>query len=296
MSLRQPLEHDPSDSDSFQAACGQQVYYNQEGDNYGNIQGELQVASTQTDYNAAECNIWLCKGFKYSDNTDKVEAYTAGQTVDFKFDIRAPHTGTANVSIVDTATNSIIGTPLISWSSFASTASSDYANQTSFSITIPDDLGSQCSKAGACVIQHWWDAASVNQTYESCVDFTVGGSGAGSSSGSSSAASSAVATSSAAATSSVVANTQVATSATSSASATYVASASSSCTSTLTITRSSATASATSSAAASSSTGSASIPDDFTLSDALEWIDYLYANGQSSYSSKAKREARSFFA
>ncbi|THY26003.1 hypothetical protein D6D01_04659 [Aureobasidium pullulans] len=139
---------------AFQAACGQQVYYNQAGDNYGNVQGELQVAKTQTDYKAAECDIWLCKGFKYEDNKDLVQTYTAGQKVPIKFEVRAPHTGTANVSIVDTATNTIIGTPLISWDVYASTASGIPADQTSFDITIPEDLGSKCSTAGACVIQH----------------------------------------------------------------------------------------------------------------------------------------------
>jgi predicted carbohydrate-binding protein with CBM5 and CBM33 domain len=44
---------------AMEAACGEQVKINQESDNYGNIQGELQVASSQSDYNAAKCDIWL---------------------------------------------------------------------------------------------------------------------------------------------------------------------------------------------------------------------------------------------
>ncbi|RDW69790.1 hypothetical protein BP6252_08810 [Coleophoma cylindrospora] len=171
---------------AMEAACGQQVYNNQASDSYGNIQGELQVAATQSDYNAAECEIWLCKGYKYADNTANVQTYTAGQVVPFTFDVRAPHTGTANVSIVNTATNTIIGDMLLYYSDFADNAFTIPANETSFSITIPSDLGSTCATAGACVIQHWWNAASIDQTYESCVDFTVGASG--SSSGSSSAA------------------------------------------------------------------------------------------------------------
>ncbi|KAI4844456.1 hypothetical protein E4T44_06179, partial [Aureobasidium sp. EXF-8845] len=154
--------------DAFEAACGQQVYYNQAGDNYGNVQGELQVARTQTDYNAEKCKIWQCKGFKYEDNKDLVQSFTPGQKVPIKFEVRAPHEGTANVSIVDTATNTIIGTPLISWDVYASSASSIPSSQTSFDITIPQDLGSKCSTAGACVLQHFWDARSVDQTYESC--------------------------------------------------------------------------------------------------------------------------------
>ena len=168
------------------------------GDNYGNIQGELQVAKTQTDYNAEKCKIWLCKGFKYEDNKDIVSTFTPGQKVPITFEVRAPHEGTANVSIVDTASNTIIGTPLISWDVYASSASSIPTSQTSFSVTIPEDLGSKCSTAGACVLQHFWDARSVDQTYESCIDFTVSGSGSGAAPVSSKAATSAPASSKAA--------------------------------------------------------------------------------------------------
>ncbi|CDM34753.1 CAZyme family AA16 [Penicillium roqueforti] len=159
------------------AACGQQVLSNQESDKYGNIQGELQVAATQTDYNAAECDIWLCKGYKFADNQANIQSYTAGEEVAFTVDIRAPHTGVANVSVVQTSSNTVIGSPLISWDVYASVATGVTANETSFSVTIPDDLGSQCATAGDCVLQWYWYAESIDQTYESCIDFTLGGSG-----------------------------------------------------------------------------------------------------------------------
>ncbi|CAI7631979.1 unnamed protein product [Penicillium crustosum] len=162
------------------AACGQQVLSNQGSDKYGNIQGELQVAASQSDYNAAECDIWLCKGYKFADNKDNVQSYTAGQKVPFTVDIRAPHTGVANV----------IGAPLISWDVYASTATGVKADETSFSVTIPDGLGSQCATAGDCVLQWYWYAESIDQTYESCIDFTVGGSGSGSAASSASSAAS----------------------------------------------------------------------------------------------------------
>ncbi|KAH8659223.1 chitin binding domain-containing protein [Tricladium varicosporioides] len=177
--------------DAMKAACGQQVYNNQASDSYGNIQGELQVAASQTDYDAAACNIWQCKGYKFADNSANVQSWTAGQVVDFKFDVRAPHTGTANVSIVNTATNTIIGEPLLTYADFADNSKTIPANNTAFSITIPSDLGSTCSTAGVCVVQHYWNAASIDQTYESCVDFTVGGSGSSAGSSSSVVASSA---------------------------------------------------------------------------------------------------------
>ncbi|KAL9621530.1 MAG: hypothetical protein Q9160_004060 [Pyrenula sp. 1 TL-2023] len=162
------------------AACGQQMFNNQKADNYGNIQGELQVANGQSDFNAAECDVWTCKAFKYEDNTDKVQTYSVGDTVPITFDIRAPHLGVANVSIV-TSDGVTVSQPLISWDVFASNAIplSEQTNETSFSITIPD-VGDACSTPGACVIQHFWDARSIDQTYESCIDVVIGGSGSGS--------------------------------------------------------------------------------------------------------------------
>jgi hypothetical protein len=58
---------------------------------------------------------------------------TAGQVVDFAFDVRAPHAGTANVSIVNTVTNSIVGETLLYYANFANNAYPTPANQTSFS-------------------------------------------------------------------------------------------------------------------------------------------------------------------
>ncbi|KAG9118735.1 hypothetical protein FRC07_006615 [Ceratobasidium sp. 392] len=51
------------------------------------------------------------------------------------------------------------------------------ANQENFNITLPTDLGNKCATAGDCVIQWFWDARSIDQTYESCIDFTISGSG-----------------------------------------------------------------------------------------------------------------------
>ncbi|RYP61744.1 hypothetical protein DL771_010015 [Monosporascus sp. 5C6A] len=170
--------------DAMRAACGQQMTTNQLADHYGNIQGQLQVANGQADFDAGACEVWLCKGYQFDDNKDNVQSYTPGQVVPIEIEIRAPHTGTANVSIVKTSTNSIIGQPLISFEDYASTAHTIPADQKSFDITIPSNLGNECATAGDCVIQWYWDARSIDQTYESCIDFTVSGSGSGSGSGS----------------------------------------------------------------------------------------------------------------
>ncbi|ORY58241.1 uncharacterized protein BCR38DRAFT_78771 [Pseudomassariella vexata] len=160
---------------AMEEACGTQIYNQLKSDINGNIQGEIQ--NKQDDFTDA-CNLWLCKGLQFADNTANVQSYNAGDVVDVVYDIRAPHTGVANVSIVDTATNAVIGEPLISWDVFASTSTGVTADETNFSITIPD-LAGKCTTAGECVIQHYWNAADVDQTYEACIDFTVGGSSSG---------------------------------------------------------------------------------------------------------------------
>jgi hypothetical protein len=186
---------------AMEAACGKQAAQTLTSDINGNIQGILQTAPKQADYDAAKCNIWTCKGMQFDDNKDNVQSWTAGQKVPMTVNIAAPHTGVANISIIDTATNAIIGKPLLSWGVYASTARTAVANESTFDITIPSDLGSKCSTAGACTLQWWWDAREVDQTYEACVDFTVGGSGSGSGSTPASSAPSAPASKAAAASS-----------------------------------------------------------------------------------------------
>ncbi|KAK8080506.1 hypothetical protein PG997_008324 [Apiospora hydei] len=144
------------------AACGQQVQNQQSSDAFGNIQGELQVAAKDM---TADCNLWLCKGFQFDDNSANVQSYTVGEKVPIKFDLRAPP-------------HRIIGTPLKTYDTFASNSAPQAADEKSVTVTIPD-LGGKCTTAGECVIQHYWDARSIDQTYESCIDFTVGGGGAG---------------------------------------------------------------------------------------------------------------------
>lgn len=268
---------------AMKAACGEQVKVNQESDNYGNIQGELQVASSQSDYDADKCDIWLCKGYKFADNKDNIQSYTAGQTVDFKVDIRAPHTGVANVSVVDTSSNSVIGKPLISWDVYASTATGVTSDETSFKVTIPDDLGSQCDTAGDCVLQWYWYAESIDQTYESCVDFSLSGSGSSSgSSGSSSSSSSAAAS---VATSSSVAASEPSSTSSSEVVATSVpvavqtpsVAATAQSTFATSVRQSTATAAATAAATASAAGSALPFPTD-SAEDVLSWIESLVGN------------------
>ncbi|KAL4994298.1 chitin binding domain-containing protein [Aspergillus recurvatus] len=259
------------------STCGQQVYNNQAADRAGNVQGELQVASSQSDYDADACHIWLCKGYQFDDNKDNVQSYTAGETVDFVIDIVAPHTGVANVSVVDTASNSVIGSALKSWDVYASTETGVTEDETNFSITIPDNLGSQCSEAGACVLQWYWYAESIDQTYESCVDFTVGGSGSGSSSGSSS--SSAAAPSSTSAVSTSTSTTEATTAAPSTTTTTEAKVQVPTTLSTTTRPAETTTAAATETAtetATSATSAATGIPTDGTTSEQLNWVSSIF--------------------
>lgn len=173
---------------AMEAVCGQQVYDNQASNDQGNSQNELQIAQSQSDYNAAKCNLFLCKGYQFQDNTANVQTLSPGQVVPMTAVISAPHTGVMNVSVVNSQTNTMISQPLIYFSDYASNAHTIPPNNTAFSVTMPADLGDQCNTAGVCVLQWWWNAASIDQTYESCIDFTMSGTGSASGGASASAA------------------------------------------------------------------------------------------------------------
>jgi predicted carbohydrate-binding protein with CBM5 and CBM33 domain len=172
--IRSPAPRQPGEA--FKAACGEQPFFQQSSDINGNVQGILQVVGANLD--AAACNLWLCKGFQYDDNKANVQSFSLGQTIDFDINIAAPHTGVANVSVVKTSTNSIIGTPLIEFDNYAAN-SGVAANNSAFSVTLPQNLEGECTTAGDCVLQWYWDAPDIDQTYESCVDFTVAGQAGG---------------------------------------------------------------------------------------------------------------------
>ncbi|KAF2102599.1 hypothetical protein NA57DRAFT_63492 [Rhizodiscina lignyota] len=125
---------------------------------------EMQIAQGQSDFNAAKCELTLCKGYQFADNTANVQSFTAGQVVNLKAVVTAPHTGTMNVSVVDTTQNAVIGDPLIYFPVYASDAAPIPPNSTAFSVTMPD-VSSQCGTAGVCALQWHWNAADVNQTY-----------------------------------------------------------------------------------------------------------------------------------
>lgn len=167
--ISSPTPRQPGEG--LKAACGDQVFNQQSSDKYGNVQGALQ--NLQGSH--PDCRMWHCKGVPFED-AGEVFSYTAGQKIPMTVEIRAPHDGVANVSIVKTSSDTVIGQPLISWDKYALTSSpiSQHPDWTSFDITMPD-VSADCAKAGDCVIQWFWDAPSIDQTYESCIDFKMGG-------------------------------------------------------------------------------------------------------------------------
>ncbi|KAF8063596.1 hypothetical protein FPV67DRAFT_1701541 [Lyophyllum atratum] len=140
------------------------------------VYGPIENAAAKVDagYNATSCHLFFCRGLQFEDNKSNTRVYKPGTVVPFHVDIEAHHTGYANVSVVNLATQKPIGAPLFLWPVYTnnSLGPADWVkNETDFSVTIPD-LGTQCSKGGACAIQWFWYAYNV-QTYQSCVDFTT---------------------------------------------------------------------------------------------------------------------------
>ncbi|THH05940.1 hypothetical protein EW145_g4426 [Phellinidium pouzarii] len=148
---------------TIEGMLGSDIYMNQQ---------QLEMNSHNSEF-TDECLLFQCKGTQLADNTANVHAFTQGQTIPITVFIQAPHTGVANVSVIDLKSNTVIGEPLISWTDYASTSHTIPANNTQFSVTLPTNLGSTCSTAGNCALQWWWDARPIDQTYMSCIDFTA---------------------------------------------------------------------------------------------------------------------------
>jgi predicted carbohydrate-binding protein with CBM5 and CBM33 domain len=238
----------------LKAACGDQVFNTQNSDKYGNVQGSIQ--NLQGSH--PDCRIWQCKGVPFED-AGEVFSYTAGQKIPMKVEIRAPHDGLANVSIVSVKSDKVIGEPLISWDKYALTSvpMSQHPEWTSFDITMPD-VSSECANAGDCVIQWFWDAPTINQTYESCIDFKMGG---GSGNGSTPTEPSTPASSAAPAASSAAASAAPTKSATPTSAAPVA-----------TATPSKAADAAAPSASAGAGSDSGAMPKTFTITTFIAWL------------------------
>ena len=136
------------------SACGVAVNAAIKADNTSYVEQLTKIVAGNTKFDAAACNLYLCKGLQYSDNTQNVQTWKAGDVVPIKIWLRIPHEGIANVSIVDTKQNKQVGEPLKLWTKGYAPGRSESdvpLDQKQFSITVPSGLESTCAQAGACV-------------------------------------------------------------------------------------------------------------------------------------------------
>ncbi|GAB1313708.1 Chitin-binding, domain 3 [Madurella fahalii] len=168
--VRTPATRQPGTA--TEAACGRTMvrFYTDDATSYPEALLRANPRGLTDGYDAAKCNLWLCKGYQFGDNEANVQSYKPGDVVDMEVFIRIPHRGHANVSVVDTASNTVIGTPLKAWAENYAASANPPADQTKFSVTVPE-LEGKCTEPGACVIQWYWFGQG--QTYESCIDFTI---------------------------------------------------------------------------------------------------------------------------
>lgn len=134
------------------SACGESVATLAASDIQSHVEGLPEAAAATIDFDAIACNVFLCKGQQFADNTANVQTYVAGQVVNFLANISIPHEGPMNVSVVETATNIIIAESLIVFDSYADESLAVLpSNNTNFNVTIPTTLGTSCANAGDCV-------------------------------------------------------------------------------------------------------------------------------------------------
>lgn len=150
--VTKPVTREPGDATA--TVCGKKMVQFYKSDNTSYPEA-LMRANGLADpaYNPAKCNLYLCRGYQFADNTKQVLSYTEGETIDMEVYIRIPHKGYANVSVVDMAANKVIGAPLYTWGDGYADAKNFPnlpKNQTSFSVKVPM-LNGKCAEAGACV-------------------------------------------------------------------------------------------------------------------------------------------------
>jgi hypothetical protein len=141
-----------ADGPAMIKACGASVTALFTSDPTSHIEDMPEAAALEANFDPAACNLFLCRGTQFADNTANVQAFQAGQVVNFQATLPIPHKGPMNVSVIDTKTNTAIGAPLISFTSYADESLAQLpANNTDFDVTIPSTLGSACAVAGDCV-------------------------------------------------------------------------------------------------------------------------------------------------
>ncbi|KAK0627297.1 hypothetical protein B0T14DRAFT_412445, partial [Immersiella caudata] len=153
------------------AACGQAAV--------DTVLGDGTIALEEVKPASAACNVGLCRGAQFDDNRANVQTFSLGQVIIVEVALTIPHEGPANVSIVATKTNTIVGGILLFFDTYADEKLLQLpANNTAFGITLPtgdagEEVKAACQQPGDCVLQWWWLGTDAKQTYESCIDFVL---------------------------------------------------------------------------------------------------------------------------
>ncbi|OWY96598.1 hypothetical protein PHMEG_00033099 [Phytophthora megakarya] len=118
-----------------------------------------------------------CRGTVYETNNTVTEL-TAGTPFDVEWVIQAPHPGTMVLSVVKPSTDS---KGVITYESVAELLTIDpFAENTndatSTTAMIPTSV-TGCGSAGDCALQFYWHSDLASQTYPTCADIVVTGSG-----------------------------------------------------------------------------------------------------------------------
>lgn len=136
------------------AACGQAITSAIKSDNTSYVEQLTKLASSDSKFDPAACDLYLCKGLQFSDNSANVQTWKAGDVVPVKIWLRIPHEGIANVSIVSTKQNKQVGDFLKVWKKGYAPGKSENdvpLEQRQFNVTVPRGLETTCANAGDCV-------------------------------------------------------------------------------------------------------------------------------------------------
>lgn len=148
--VTKPATRQPGDATS--AACGKTMatFYQIDNTSYPEALLRANPKGLSDGYDAKKCNLWLCRGYQFGDNAKAVQSYKAGDVVDIEVFIRIAHKGYANVSVVDTTTNTVVGSPLVVWKDGYAASTNPPKDQVQFSVKVPE-VGGRCATAGVCV-------------------------------------------------------------------------------------------------------------------------------------------------
>ncbi|KAL4145394.1 hypothetical protein PRNP1_013065 [Phytophthora ramorum] len=119
-----------------------------------------------------------CRGTVYEEGNN-VTTLAPGADFDVKWIIQAPHPGYMKLNIVKPSKDSA---GKITYKTYKVIKTVDpFANnggEDGTTATMPSDV-SGCDSAGDCALQFYWHSDIANQTYPTCADIIVSGSGAG---------------------------------------------------------------------------------------------------------------------